>query len=85
MVRLGLDNTVIEVLRQGSLRWVGHFLRKGDGECVKQAKRFEVEGSRGRRKPSLAWKSMIKNFCRGLELGFEDAYDRVKWRERVRS
>ena len=46
MVRLGLDNTIVEVVRQGSLRWLEHVVKKRDKNCVKQAWRFEVENSR---------------------------------------
>ena len=53
MVRLGLDRSIVEVVRQGSLRWLGHVVKKEDDDCVKQAWRFEVEGSRGRRRPRL--------------------------------
>ena len=84
MVRLGLDNNIIEVLRQGSLRWLGHVSRKED-DSVKQVWRFEVECSRGRGRPRLAWKNMMENLCRRFEVGLENAYVRVKWRERVRS
>ena len=83
MVRLRLDNTIVEVVRQGSLRWLGHVVRKGDEDCVKQALRFEVEGRRERRRPRLAWKGMMENLCRGLRLDLEDSYERVKG-ERVR-
>ena len=85
MVRLGLDSTTIEVVRQGSLRWLGHVVRKVDDDCVKQTWRFEVVGSRGRGRPKLTWKGMMENLCRGLGLVLKDDYDRVKWRERVRS
>ena len=85
MVRLGLDCTIVEVMRQGSLRWLGHVVRKEDDDCVKQAWRFEVEGSRGRGRPRLTWKGMMENLCRGLGLVLEGGYDRVKWRERIRS
>ena len=84
MVRLGLDSTIVEVVRQGSLRWLGHVVRKEDDDCVKQAWRFEVVGSRGRGRPRLTWKGMLENLCRGLGLVLKDGYDRVKWRERVR-
>ena len=77
MVRLGLVSTVVEVVRQGSLRWREH-VRKKDDDYIKQAWRFEVEGSRGRGRPRLAWKSMTENLCRRLGVGFEDAYDRMK-------
>ena len=85
MVRLGLDSTIVEVMRQGSLRWLGHVVRKEDEDCVKQAWRFEVEGSRERGRQRLTWKEMMENLCRGLGLVLKDGYDRVKWRERVRS
>ena len=78
MVRLGLDSTIVEVVRQESLRWPVHVVRKGDDACAKQAWRFEVEGSSVRRRPRLAWKSMMENLYHGLGLGLESAYDRVK-------
>ena len=40
MKRLGLKDTIVETVRQGSLRWLGHALRKGDDECVKQEWNF---------------------------------------------
>ena len=78
MVRLGLDNTIVEMVRQGSLRWLGHVVRKGDEDCVKQAWRFEVEDSRERGRPRLAWKDMMEKLCQRLGVGLKDAYDRVK-------
>ena len=85
MVRLGLDSTIVELVRQGSLRWLGHVVRKEDDDCVKQAWRFEVVCSRERGRPGLTWKGMMKNLCRALGLALENGYDKVKWRERVRS
>ena len=43
------------------------------------------EGSKGSERPRLTWKGMMENLCHGLGLVLEDGYDRVKWRERVRS
>ena len=57
----------------GNLRLLGNVVRKGDADCVKQAWRFEVEGRRKRRRPRLAWKSMMESLCHGLGLGLEDA------------
>ena len=72
MVRLRLDCSIVEVVRQASLRWLGHVVRKEDDDCVKQAWRFEVEGRRGRGRPRLIWKGMMENLCRGLGLVLED-------------
>ena len=71
MVRLGLDCTMVEVVRQGSLRWLGQVVRKEDDDCVKQVWRFEVEGNRGRGRPRLTRKRMMENLCRGLGLVLE--------------
>ena len=62
MVRLGLDCTIVKVVRQGSLRWLGHVVRKKDDDCVKQGWRFEVEGGKGRERPNLTWKGMMETF-----------------------
>ena len=53
MVKFGLNNMITEMVRQESLRWLEHVVRKEDDDCVKQPKRFEFEGSR-REKPRLA-------------------------------
>ena len=60
------------------MRWLGHVVRKRDDDCVVQAWRFEVEESRERGMPRLAWKNMMENLCRGLGLDLEDAYNRAK-------
>ena len=78
MVRSGLVGMIVEVVRQGSLRWLGHVVRKKDEDCIKQAWRFEDEGSRGMGRPRLAWKGMMENLCHMLEVGLKDAYERVK-------
>ena len=70
---------------QGNLRCLKHVVKKGDDYCVKQAWRFEVEGSTGKRKLRLAQKYMMENFCCEVGLGFENADDRVKYREKIRS
>ena len=54
MVRLELDSMIVEMARQGSLRWLSHVVRKLNDDCVKQAWRFEVEGSGERGRPRLA-------------------------------
>ena len=76
---LGLKDATVEYVRQGSLRWLGHFLRKDDDECVKKHGILSWYGSGGRERPKFSWKGMIKEF-RKIYVNFEDANDRVKWR-----
>ena len=35
MVRLGLVSTIVELVSQGSLRWLGHVVKKRNEDCVK--------------------------------------------------
>ena len=46
----------------------------------KQAWSFELEGSRGRGRPKLDWKTMMEKDCCKVGVKFLDAKDRAKWR-----
>ena len=78
MERLGLKDTIVETVRQGSLRRLGNVLRKSDDECVKQAWNFEVEGGKGRGRPKMCWNGMMEKQCRRVGVNFGDANDQVK-------
>ena len=54
MERLGLEDTIFETDKQGSLMWLGHVLRKCDDGCVKQALNLGIEGSKGRGRNSVS-------------------------------
>ena len=45
-------------------------LRKNDDECVKKAWSFELEGSRGKGRPKLDWKTMMEKECCKVILKF---------------
>ena len=36
IIRLGLVKMIIRVVRQGSLKWLGHVVKKEDDDCVEQ-------------------------------------------------
>ena len=44
MERLGLEETVVKVIKRSGLRWMGHVLRREDDEPVKRAWDLEVDG-----------------------------------------
>lgn len=85
MERIGLKDTIVEVVRRSGLRWLGHVLRKRDDEGVKRVWNLEVEGKRGRGRPKLSWKELVMKASQKLGLGVEDAEDRRKWRAGVMS
>ena len=53
--RVGLEETVVEVVKRSGLRWMGHVMRRGDDELapVKRVWDLEVDGIRGKRRPRV--------------------------------
>ena len=81
-VDLNPSNT--EVIRKRKFRWIGHTLRKEDGEIPKAALLWNPQGSRKRGRPKNSWRrSVIKEVGRSWkELRFLAA-DRQKWKELI--
>ena len=73
--RLSLD------YRKRKFRWIGHTLRKEDGEILNAALLWNPQGSRKRGRPKNSWRrSVIKEAGRSWnELRFLAA-DRQKWK-----
>ena len=53
--RIGLKESVIEVLRKSSLRWMGHVLRLEGDLGVRRAWSLEVDGERDQRCRGRKW------------------------------
>ena len=43
---LGLKETIDQLAMANSVRWYGHVMRRGDGDVLRRALDFEVEGQR---------------------------------------
>ena len=73
-------------IRKIKFRWIGHKLRKEDGEISKAALLWKSQGSRKRGRPKNSWRrSVIKEVGRSWnELRFLAA-DRQKWKELIDS
>ena len=71
-------------IRKRKFRWIGHTLRKEDGEISKVAPLWNPQGSRKRGRPNNSWRrSVIKEAGRSWnELRFLAA-DRHKWKELI--
>jgi hypothetical protein len=71
-------------IRKRKFRWIGHTLRKEDGEIPKAALLWNPQGSRKRGRPKNSWRrSVIKEAGRSWnELRFLAA-DRQKWKELI--
>ena len=79
----GQEDINLEI-RKRKLRWIGHTLRKEDGEIPKAALLWNRQGSRKRGRPKNSWRrSVIKEMgIRWNELRFLPA-DRQKWKELI--
>jgi len=79
----GQEDINLEI-RKRKLRWIGHTLRKEDGEIPKAALLWNPQGSRKRGRPKNSWRrSVIKEVGRSWnELRFLAA-DRQKWKELI--
>ena len=80
MERLGLEDSVLEVVRRSGLRWLGHVLRSEDDDPIKIVWRLEEDVVRGRGRPKMTWKDNMKREAKRCGLKEEDAPDRTKWR-----
>ena len=80
MERLSLKETIVEVVKRSSLRWMGHVLRRDKDEPVKRVWNLEIAGKRERGRPKMTWKDMVKKESRKIGLDERDAQDRKKWR-----
>jgi len=76
----GQENIHLEI-RKRKFRWIGHTLRKEDGEIPKTALLWNLQGNRKRGRPRNSWRrSVIKEAGRSWnELRFLAA-DRQKWK-----
>jgi hypothetical protein len=79
----GQEDINLEI-RKRKFRWIGHTLRKGDGEVPKAALLWNPQGSRKRGRPKPSWRrSVTKEAGRSWnELRFLAA-DRQKWKELI--
>ena len=53
---LGLGETVVEVVNRNGLRWI----EKEENELVKRVSDLEVDGIRGKGRPKISLKAMMK-------------------------
>jgi hypothetical protein len=76
---MGIES-VMDVVKRGRLRWMGHVLRKDENDWVRAVMELNVEGSRARGRPKRTWLNVVEEDMRVRGLTRGDAYDREKWR-----
>jgi hypothetical protein len=54
----GQEDTNLEIIKR-KFRWIGHTLRKEDGEIPKAALLWNPQGSRKRGRPKYSWRRFV--------------------------
>ena len=85
MDMLEITESLDRMAKASSMRWYGHVLRKEDENVIVRALEFQVSGSRGRGRPKQTWKKQVENEMKKNGLVKEDACDRTKWRDVVKT
>ena len=79
----GVEDINLEI-RNRKFRWIGHTLRKVDGEIPKAALHWNPQGNRKRGRPKNSWrKSVIKEAGRSWNGLRFLAADRQKWKRLI--
>ena len=85
------DRVVVVVVKievmiiQSRLRWYGHVMRGDINSQIREVIEVEITEKRKKGRPRKSWKECVKKDLEQYGLRREDAYDRKKWRERIRA
>ena len=82
----GQEDTNLEI-RKRKFRWIGHTLRKEDGEIPKAALHWNPQGKRERGRPKNSWNQSIKEVIKEAGRSWNEltflAADRQKWKRLI--
>ena len=71
-------------IKEHRLRWFGHVYRRPTDAVVKKSDNIIVEGhTRGRGRPKLTLKAVVRKDLRALNITEHEALDRAQWKNRI--
>ena len=79
MSMFGLNETIDQLAMANSARWYGHVLRKEDGDVMRMALDFEVEGQRKKARLKMTWKNPVDEESEKVGMRMEDTLCQSKW------
>ena len=83
--RVGVVVKIEDMVTESRLRWYGHVMCGDINSQIREDLEVEITGKRKKARPRKSWKECIKKDLEQYGLRREDAYDRKKWRERIRA
>ena len=69
----------MDLLAMSNVHWYDHVLRREDGNVLRLALDFEVEGQRKKGRLERTWRKQVGFKCVKIGLRMEDALCRSKW------
>jgi len=79
------EDSIDRMVKADNMRWYGHVLRWESNNVLLKALHFELLGRTGRGWPKQTWKKQVEKKMHKNGLVMENACDRDKWREVVKS
>ena len=73
-----------DMIIQSRLRWYGHVMRGNINSQIYEVMELEIIGKRKKGRPKKSWEECVKKDLERYDMRREDAYDRKKWRERIK-
>ena len=83
--RVGVVVKIEDMIIQSCPRWYGHVMRGDINSQIHEVLKVEITGKRKKGQLRKLWEECTKKDLEQYDLRREDAYDRKKWRERVRA
>ena len=79
--QLGIERTIIDIIRKKRLQWFGHVMRLPESSYVRKAYKDDFNKKRTKGRPPKRWTDQIKNDV-GIPLLTAEKYslDRERWR-----
>ena len=83
--RVGIVVKTDDMIIQSRLRWCGHVIRGDINSQIHEVMEVEITGKRKKGRPRKSCEECIKKDLERYGLRRVSAYDRKKWRERIRA
>ncbi len=82
--RLGMEESIVDVVNARRLRWFGHVVRSAEHSCINASYKLDFPNRRPRGRPRKRWSDCIRELC-GIPISTaaRRARDREKWRADV--
>ena len=80
--RLGIVK-IMEIVRQGRLRWFGHLERKGNDDWVSACRNYVVPGPKSKGRSRKTWDECVRYDLRSGGLNPQWAQNRSMWKSLI--